>query len=199
MGFRSKRERIAFVIMVVSFSLMAFQIMLFSLSSRYEIEDFSRCLLEPCRGEFLNETIFWLSLWTAIISASVTFAWEKLYVPVISWIETGKEQPQNKSINKNIEKKAVPLDQPGIYYDVEFSEKTKFLVIGDIPVTCPTDIEGLGYCMAWDTDPPRELSYEDVRQNDGPISKEVFQEMVEEWFVKNGKQYLRMSMCRHPD
>lgn len=116
----------------------------------------------------------WLGWWL-LLSFGVMFI---IYV-LVSTMEHLRLNVENKRFEKNENLK--PLNNREVF----FPDTTKFWQIDETPITYPTDIDGMPQCLAWDTYPPRELSYEDIRKNDGQIPKEVFQEMVDEWFIRN--------------
>lgn len=59
-----------------------------------------------------------------------------------------------------------------------FSESTKFYNLDGIPATFELNHLGLPVCAVWDSSPPREIAYSNIRDKGVEISRLEFEEMV---------------------
>lgn len=132
---------------------------------------------------------FWFSFSLTAVSLIFLFGWFSVVMPFFRWIKTGEVPEWINSLKKSLEDFGnMTGKDPEIYSkpvdDGIFPEGTKFYDVLGVPVTFQLNKLGLPVCSAWDICPPREITYEDIRQNGKEISREIFDGMVEHFLTE---------------
>lgn len=127
---------------------------------------------------------FWSAMTVMACSVFTILGWFSVIRPFIRWLNTGdiaflREKECKEKIPESVRQEKINVeDADGI-----FSKTTKFYDVDGVPVTFSLNSLGLHAYTAWDTFPPRDVSYEYVNAGGKLISRSGFDELIEKYLL----------------